>query len=378
MTDESSGSSSPGSLHVDSRVVSVGRPKEPGAPLNVPIVPASNFRFGGGYVYSREDGTPTVRALESLLGELDGGNAVAFASGMAAAAAVFHRLGHGVRVAVPADCYHGVAELAHDGEQRLGWHLETIPNAATADWQAAMGTCDLVWLESPSNPLLEVADLPAICGAARKPGNLVCVDSTFATPLLQRPLEYGADLVMHSTTKFLGGHSDLVGGVLVTRSADLDAELRHTRTITGASPGALESFLILRGVRTLALRLRAGQANAQELARRLDAHDEIERVLYPGLPTHPTHDVAQRTLDGSGAMLSFVLAADAGRTDRFCALLRLIQHATSLGGVESTLERRAAIPGQEHLPAGLVRMSVGCEHVDDLWADLEQALDASR
>ena len=365
-------------LHVDSRVVSAGRPKEPGAPLNVPIVPASNFRFGGAYVYSREDGTPTVRALERLLGELDGGRAVAFASGMAAAAAVFHRFGTGARIAIPADCYHGVAELAQDGKRRLGWQLVTLPNAATADWQAAMAECDLIWLESPSNPLLDVADLPAICGAQRKDGNLVCVDSTFATPLLQRPLEHGADLVMHSTTKFLGGHSDLVGGVLVTGNDELEAGLRHTRTITGASPGALETFLILRGIRTLSLRMRAGQANAEQLARRLERHEEVERVLYPGLEQHVTHEVAQRTLDGPGAMLSFVLAADAERTDRFCTSLQLIQHATSLGGVESTLERRAAIEGQEHLPAGLVRMSVGCEHIDDLWADIAQALETSR
>lgn len=364
-------------LHVDSRLVSAGRPKEAGAPLNEPIVPASNFRFGGAYVYSREDGTPTVRALEELLGELDGGHAVAFASGMAAAAAVFHRFGPGARIAIPADCYHGVADLAHDGERRLGWELVTIPNAATTDWQAAMAECDLVWLESPSNPLLDVADLPAICGARRKQGNLVCVDSTFATPLLQRPLEHGADVVMHSTTKFLGGHSDLVSGVLVARTRELQVDLQHIRTITGASPGALESYLLLRGVRTLSLRMRAGQANAEELARRLERHDAVERVLYPGLEQHATHEVARRTLEGPGAMLSFVLAADADRTDRFCTRLQLIQHATSLGGVESTLERRAAIEGQEHLPAGLVRMSVGCEHIEDLWNDLVQALDTT-
>lgn len=359
-------------------MISVGRPKDKGAPLNVPIVPASTFRYGGDFVYSREDGTPTVRALEALLGELDGGHAVAFASGMAAAAAVFHRFGTGARVAIPSDCYHGVAELAHDGVERLGWRLQTIPNTATAEWQAAMGACDLVWLESPSNPLLDVADLPAICSASRRPGNLVCIDSTFATPLLQRPLEHGADVVMHSTTKFLGGHSDLVGGVLITADPELETSFRHARTITGASPGALESFLVLRGARTLALRLRTGQSNAHDLAHRLERHDDIERVLYPGLVDHPTFAIAQRTLDGPGAMLSFVLSADADRTDRFCESLTLIQHATSLGGVESTLERRAAIPGQDHLPPGLVRMSVGCEHVDDLWDDLEQALDMSR
>ena len=368
----------PPDLHLDSQVVATGRPKEMGSPLNVPIVPASTFRFGGDYVYSREDGTPTVRALESLLGELDGGRAVSFASGMAAAAAVFHRLEPGARVVIPSDCYHGVSELAADGERRLGWAVDRIPNAETGRWQAAMKRCDLVWLESPSNPLLEVADLAVICGSTRKPGNLVCVDSTFATPLLQRPLEHGADLVMHSTTKFLGGHSDLVGGALIARTRELETELLHTRTITGASPGALESYLLLRGIRTLALRLRAGQANAQELARRLEVHEEIETVLYPGLPSHATHEIAERTLDGPGAMLSFVLAADAERTDRFCEGLGLVQHATSLGGVESSLERRAAIEGQEHLPAGLVRMSVGCEHVEDLWSDLSQALRRSR
>jgi cystathionine gamma-synthase len=221
---------------------------------------------------------------------------------------------------------------------------------------------------------MTVADLPAICGAPRPATTLVAVDSTFATPLTQRPLDFGADVVMHSATKFIGGHSDLLAGVLVTAGDDLYDEFHRRRLLQGATIGAMEAFLTIRGARTMALRLGRAQANAMELATRLDAHDQISRVLYPGLPSHGTHAVASSFMTGFGAMLSFEPTGPGERASDVCARVELINHATSLGGVESTMERRAVIPGQERIPPSLIRMSVGCEHVDDLWADLSQAL----
>ncbi len=370
--------SDPESLDIESWLIAGGRPNQPGAPLNVPIVTASNFEHGGKMVYSREDGTETVLALEQLLGGMEGGQAIAFGSGMAAAAAVFHDLATGANLAIPDDCYHGVAALAAHGANLRDWKIERIAPEDTAAWQNAAASADLVWLESPSNPLLGVADLPAICGAPRKEGNLICVDSTFATPLLQRPLASGADIVMHSTTKFIGGHSDLLGGALITKSSTVAAKLIETRTHTGGVPGALESFLTIRGCRTLGVRMERAQASAAVLAARLQEHADIDVVRYPGLETHATHEIAKRTLDGFGAMVTFDLSGDGECADRFCHSLRLIQNATSLGGVESTLERRSNIEGQEHLPPALLRFSVGCEAVDDLWSDIEQAIAASR
>lgn len=218
----------------------------------------------------------------------------------------------------------------------------------------------MLWLESPTNPLLDVADLATICAAPRAPGTRVVVDNTFATPLLQRPLELGADLVVHSATKLIGGHSDLLLGAAVTADAEQLRQLRAARSLNGATPGMLECFLALRGARTLALRLRQAQASAQELAARLADHPAVGRVRYPGF----------------GTIVSFELA-DAGMADRVCRATRIIQHATSLGGVETSMERRSAHPGQEHIPSGLIRLSTGCEDLHDLWGDLSTALRAS-
>ena len=202
----------------------------------------------------------------------------------------------------------------------------------------------------------------------------MAVDNTFATPLNQQPLELGATVSVQSATKFIGGHSDLLAGVAVTRDETLWRALRTTRELAGATPGALEAFLAVRGVRTLALRLERAQHNAQVLAERLASHPLVSRVRYPGLASHPTHDTARRLLKGFGTIISFELRGSAELADAVCREVRLIRHATSLGGVESTMERRAAIPGQEHLPPSLLRLSVGIEDADDLWADLEGAL----
>jgi cystathionine gamma-synthase len=252
------------------------------------------------------------------------------------------------------DCYHGVAVIAQAGARDYGWRVERLA-ATDPGWVKRASEADMLWLESPSNPLLEVADVAAICGAARRPGTRVVVDNTFATPLRQRPLELGADVVIHSATKLIGGHSDLLLGVAVASDPGELERLREMRSHHGATPGMLECFLALRGARTLALRLNQAESSARQVAARLEEHAAVSRVRYPGF----------------GTIVSFELA-DAAAADRACQAAQLIRHATSLGGVESSMERRSAYQGD--IPPGLIRLSVGCEHLQDLWADLDQAL----
>jgi cystathionine gamma-synthase len=361
----------------ESWLVSAGRPSEPGAPLNAPLVPASNFIIGAGRSYSRDDGTPTWEALEEVVGGLEGGRALAFASGMAAVAAVFDQLAAGAVVVLPEDCYQGVAGLVADGAEKGRWSVQRVAVEDTAGWIRACAHADLVWLESPSNPLLAVADLEAVCAAPRKPGAIVAVDNTFATPLNQQPLELGATVSMQAATKFIGGHSDLLAGVLTTRDDALWHGLHKSRELNGATPGALEAFLAVRGARTLAIRLQRAQQTAAILAERLESHPLVALVRYPGLPSHPTHATARRVLKGFGTIISFDLRGGAEFADAVCRNTRLVRHATSLGAVESTMERRAAIPGQVHLPPSLLRLSVGIEDAEDLWADLDSAIRAA-
>lgn len=365
----------PKRMDPSSWLVHAGRLAEPGAPLNVPLVPASNFIIGRGREYARDDGTATWEALEAVVGGLENGRSVAFSSGMAAIAAVFDLLPVGARIALPDDCYQGVAGLAAAGAARGRWSVERLPMEDTRGWVAACTSADLLWLESPSNPLLAVADLEVICAAPRKAGAIVAVDNTFATPINQQPLEFGADISIQSATKFIGGHSDLLAGVATTREESLWHQLKKSRELTGATPGTLEAFLAVRGSRTLALRLERAQQSAMLLAERLTAHPRVSHVRYPGLATHPTHGTAKRVLKGFGSIISFDIAGGAQAADDVCRRTRLIHHATSLGAVESTMERRAAIPGQEHLPPSLLRLSVGIESIDDLWADLNAALE---
>lgn len=361
-------------LHPATVAVTAGRgPAEPGAPLTPPVVLATTFRPGGPALYGREH-NPTWSALEDALGALEGGTATAFASGMGAITAVLDTLPPGARVVAASDLY-----------TLTGAHLDALAAAGrvvvtrvdVTDTGAVVGAChgaDLLWLESPTNPLLQVCDLPAVIAGAAAAGARVVVDNTFATPLLQRPLELGADIVVHSATKYIAGHSDVLLGVAVARDPDLVAALRERRTRLGAVPGPLEAFLALRGLRTLPVRLERASATAAELAQRLAAHPRVEVVRYPGLPGDPGHARAAAQMDGFGAMLSFDVVGGARAADAVCEAVRVAVHTTSLGGVETTLERRAANPGQEHLPPGLVRLSVGCEHVEDLWRDLDGAL----
>jgi len=358
----------------ESWLVAAGRDRRPGSPLNVPPMLASNFVLGERRAYSRDDGTPTWEALEEIVGGLEGGSAVAFASGMAGIAAVFDQLRARSVVALPDDCYQGVAGLAHAGQRRGRWTVHRIAVADTARWIDVCGVADLIWLESPSNPLLTVGDLDTICAAPRKDGAILGVDNTFATPINQRPLGLGADVAVQSATKFIGGHSDLLGGVVTVRNPNLLAALRQSRELTGATPGTLEAFLAVRGARTLALRLERAQHNAMILAERLERHPNVTLTRYPGLASHPTHESARRQLEGFGTIISFDVRGAAATAEAVCAGVQLIQHATSLGAVESTMERRAGIPGQEHLPPTLLRLSVGIEAVEDLWSDLDRAL----
>jgi cystathionine gamma-synthase len=358
----------------ESLLVAAGRDRRPGSPLNLPPVLASNFALGDERGYARGDGTPTWEALEDIVGRLEDAHAVAFASGMAGVAAVFDQLRAGSHIVLPDDCYQGVSGLAESGRHKGLWSVRRLAADDTEGWIRAAGDADLLWLESPSNPLLIVADLRAICSASRKASALLAVDNTFATSLNQRPLDLGADFSFQSATKFIGGHSDLLAGVVTAKRDDLLAALRQSRELQGATPGALESFLAVRGARTLALRLERAQANAMVLAERLSSHANVQCTRYPGLAAHPTHAIARAQLKGYGSIISFDVRGDAAAADRVCARVRLIHHATSLGAVESTMERRSSIPGQGHLPPSLLRLSVGIENADDLWADLDAAL----
>jgi cystathionine gamma-synthase len=359
---------------LETRAVSAGRPSGAGAPLNEPLCPASNFLLGGDREYSRDDGTPTWEAFEAVVGSLEDAEAVAFSSGMAAIVAVFEQLPQGARIAWPDDCYQGVAGMIAEGERLGRWTATRLAVEDTEAWCDAAGTADLVWVESPSNPLLGVADLRRIGSMTRAMGSILAVDNTLAGPLGQQPLTLGADVAVQSATKHLGGHSDLLCGVATTRSAELADRLRRNRELRGATPGTLETYLATRGVRTYPLRAAAAAASAHELANRLEAHPRVERVRYPGLASHPTHHIAAQHLSSFGSVISFDVAGGAPAADQVCSRSQVVRHATSFGAVESTIERRAAIPGQHHLPPGLLRLSVGIEHVEDLWDDLSQAL----
>jgi cystathionine gamma-synthase len=326
-------------------------PRDAGAPLNAPLVLASSFHGGD---YAREEGSPSWEAFEEAVGALEGGASVAFSSGTAGAAAIIETLSAGARVVAPVAGYAWTRSLLASRAAVGRISLVTVDTTDTEATLRAAEGADLLWLESPSNPLLEVAELDVLCAC----GVPVAVDSTFASPLLQRPLELGATFAMHSATKFIGGHSDLLLGVISTRSPEA---LRHARAQFGATPGALEAFLALRGLRTLPLRLEASQRTAATLASRLSEHPAVGAVHYPGLEWR---ERAARFMDGFGAMLSFEVADPAA----VCARVRVFTHAKSLGGVESLIDVRGA---------ALLRLSVGCEHVEDLWQDLDAALQIS-
>ena len=363
----------------DTVAVQAGRPpRDPGAPMNLPISMSSTYVHDAALEYGR-DGSATYGALEAALGALEGGTAVAFATGLAAATAIADLVPPGGAVVLSSVTYYGVRSIFERLQAAGRLQVRMAPADDAGALLAAADGADMVWVESIANPLLVVADVPAIAAGARERGALTVVDATFATPLRQRPLELGADIVMQSATKFIGGHSDLLLGAAICRAgahAEAVAAFRHDH---GSIPGALEAFLALRGLRTLAVRLDRAEASAAELARRLASHPLVSAVHYPGLPGDSEHARAARVLPhGCGPMLSFEVAGSVEQTEAFLGRLRLFTHATSLGGVESLIERRARYEGDAAVVGPtLCRASVGLENLEDLWADLDAALRAA-
>lgn len=393
-------------MHPETLLVSASRPaREVDAPVNEPVHFTSTFvgwepdAAGPRRLYGRMS-NPTWDGPEALLAALEGVEdpadrpALLFSSGMAAISAALHLAPNGGRVVAPQHAYQGGLSLLESLRQTGRLAVERVDiTDAEAVIRAVRGTgasgatgdpASILWLESPTNPMLEVADLAALTEAAHAAGALVVVDNTFATPLVQRPLELGADVVVHSVTKYLAGHSDVVLGAAVTDDAGLHRQLHAHRTLHGAIAGPMEAFLALRGMRTLALRLERSQANAAELARRLDAARRegtlpLAAVTYPGLPDHPQHALAAAQMQGGfGAVLTLVVEGGAAAADAVVRHLRHWVPATSLGGVESLVERRRRFDGEPAtVPAGLLRLSVGIEHVDDLWEDLQAGMRAA-
>ncbi|MEV7972297.1 aminotransferase class V-fold PLP-dependent enzyme [Cellulomonas sp. NPDC089187] len=364
--------------------VSAGRPtRVQGAPVNPPVVFSSTYVSQGvpgappELLYAR-GGTETWVPFEDTLARLEGATqpGLVYGSGLAAIAAALSLIPHGGRVVVPRHAYQALHGYLADLSERSRVEVVIVDIAETDQVVAAItpGT-SMVWIESPTNPMLEVADVPALVAAARQVGALTVVDNTFATPLVQRPLALGVDVVVHSVTKYLAGHSDVVLGAALTDDAELYDRLLTYRTLHGAIAGPAEVFLALRGVRTLALRMERAQSNALELARRLSAHPEVVEVRHPGLPDDPGHARATAQMTGYGAVIGLRPTGGADGADAVVAALGLWVPATSLGGVESTIERRRRLPSESvTVPEDLLRLSVGIEDVEDLWRDLDQAL----
>ncbi|GIJ00482.1 cystathionine gamma-synthase [Sediminihabitans luteus] len=372
----------PRALSPQTVAVAAGRPaRVQGGPVNPPVVLSSTYvsqgvQQPGELLYTRMD-TETWHPFEEALAALEGARqpGVVFSSGMAAIAAVLSFVPAGGTVVVPRHAYQVTLGFVDDLTARTGVTVRRVDVAETDQVVAALDGADVVLLESPTNPMLEVADLPVLLAAARERGVLSVVDNTFATPLGQQPLAHGADLVVHSVTKYLAGHSDVVLGAVVTDDADLAARVRAYRTLHGAIAGPWEVWLALRGMRTLALRVERSQATAAELARRLAEHPDVVEVRHPSLPQDPGHERATRLMDGYGSVLGLRPRGGAAGADAVVAALELWVPATSLGGVESCLERRRRFATESRtVPEDLLRMSVGIEDVEDLWADLDQAL----
>jgi cystathionine gamma-synthase len=374
-------------LRPETRIVALGRPAhDEEAPVNPPIHLSSTYVGTGDpvgrHTYARGE-NPTWDPFEEALADLEGAQhpALLFGSGLGAIASALSLVPVGGTLLLPRHTYPGTVGLAQDLAGRGLFTIEffDIPEGGENPVPAVLATAKadtaLLWLESPTNPMLEVSDLPAVLTAAHAAGVLSVVDNTFATPLVQRPLESGADVVVHSVTKYLAGHSDVVLGAALTSSDDLYARLRSYRTLHGAIAGPFESWLALRGLRTLSVRIERSQANATELAARLAQEPGVAAVRHPSLPSDPGHEVAARTMSGFGSVISICLTGGVEEADAFVRAVRLWTPATSLGGVESTLERRHRHPGESAtVPTNLIRLSVGIEDVEDLWEDLHQAL----
>ena len=347
------------SLHPETSAITAGRPDAaPDASLNPPLIISSTYHAGGPVGYGRY-GNESWSALEAAIGELEGGATLSFSSGMAAVSAVFSILPIGAPVVASNQGYSGVMGLLNQFHASGRLEVRFVEITNTEEVIAAMRGAALVWLESPTNPCLDIADLPALITAAKKLGIGVAVDNTFATPLVQKPLSMGADIVMHSVTKYLSGHSDVVLGSLSTNDEALFKRLEESRRLNGSIPGPFEAWLAVRGIRSFPVRFRAAENNAKNLVTRITQHPKVTKVRYPGF----------------GAVISFEVDGTAEETQKVCESSLLITHATSLGGIESLWERRRRWTLESpSVPEQLIRLSVGCEHVDDLWEDIQQAL----
>jgi cystathionine gamma-lyase len=381
-------------LRLETLAIHAGqRPDPTTGAIMTPVYLTSTYVQDGpgvhkGYEYSRTQ-NPTRHALEGCLAALEGGkHGLAFASGLAATDAVLHLLSAGDHVLASDDVYGGTFRIMDKVFRRHGIAFDAVDMTDPGNVARALRPATrLVWIESPTNPMLKLADLRAIADVARAHGARTVVDNTFATPCFQRPLASGVDVVLHSTTKYLNGHSDVVGGAVVTSDDDLHARLAFLQNAVGGVPSAMDAFLVLRGLKTLPIRMERHAANALAVARFLEGHPQVERVLYPGLPSHPQHELARRQMSGFGGMISFVIRGGLPAASAFLRAVRIFACAESLGGVESLIEHpaimtHASVPEETRaalgIADGLIRASVGIESADDLLEDLARGFEAAR
>ena len=377
-------------LSLDTLAIHAGQAPDPvSGAVMTPIVLASTFAQDGpgkhkGYEYSRS-GNPTRRALEACVAALEGGkHGFAFGSGLAASTTLLHTLAPGDHVLCGDDVYGGTFRLLDKVMKPMGLTYTMVDMRDAAAVRAAVQpNTKMVWMETPTNPMLKVFDIAMVAGVAREAGAVLVVDNTFATPVLQRPLELGATVVVHSMTKYLNGHSDVVAGAIVTSDAALAERVGFLQNAIGGVPGPFDCYLVLRGLKTLGVRVRAQVASAKSIADKLAAHPAVARVYYPGLGSHPDHALAMKQMRGPGAMISLELAGGLDRAVSFLQRLQIFACAESLGGVESLAEHpaimtHASVPPEARralgISDGFVRLSIGLEAEADLWADIERAL----
>src|SRR5438874_3681019 len=381
-------------MRFSTRAIHAGQDPDPvTGSVTVPVYLTSTYQQPGPgkegkYVY-RRTANPTRTALEECLASLEEGrHGLAFSSGMAATTTILLSLKKGDHVIAGDDIYGGTYRLFEQVLRNYGLQF-TYVNPENSDnvEKAIRKNTRLVWIETPTNPLMRIVDIRQISKISKKAHALLVVDNTFMSPYLQNPIEHGADIVVHSTTKYLGGHSDLIGGATITKDEDVQSRLKYLQNAIGAVPGPMDCYLVLRGIKTLAVRMQRHGETAAELARRLQGAAGVQRVHYPGLPSHPQHALCRRQMPSGGGMISVELEGDLDHARRFLRALRLFTLAESLGGVESLVEipalmTHASIPRERRQALGitdsLIRLSVGLEHVDDLWHDLEGGLHAAR
>jgi cystathionine gamma-synthase len=367
------------SLHNETKVVAAGRPdKKPDGALNPPISLNSTFHEGGPIGYGRY-GNESWSALEEAISSLEGGQTLIYGSGMAAISCVFSLLPHGAVIIASHHGYQGTTTMLKQMHESGRLTVRFVDLADTDATLAQIPGTQMLYLESPINPGIEVVDLPKLIAAGKAAGCGVAVDNTLASPMVQNPLAMGADIAIHSVTKYLSGHSDLLLGSTSTNDPALNVRLEQARRYGGAIAGPFEAWLALRGLRTFSLRMKKSQENAMDLAQRLEKHPAISRVRYPGLASDPFHERAKSFMKGFGAVVSFEVKASVEQIDLMCNSAKLITNATSLGGVESLWERRRRWKTEsETIPENLIRFSVGIENADDLWADIQSAMAAAK